>query len=180
MVRVDLQSSFDPRSPDGCKEYQLQEFDDCIKNQQQKVFKPLINCAPPWLTHKDQCDANMNVTEKNSVEFFDKTWYVANGINTMDTDIYLGKKKCPKPCTIQKSIVMFNEKEKNVFNETYLTLIFDKEVVHTTKQLGYGPSEFLVDMGSSLGLWFGLSVFGITDLVIMVAKTVNHLRIIIV
>ena len=33
---------------------QLQEFDDCIQNQQQRVFKPLINCAPPWLSQKDQ------------------------------------------------------------------------------------------------------------------------------
>ena len=144
------------------------------------MFKPLINCAPPWLSQKDQCDANTNVTEKNYAEFFDKTWYVANGINTMDTDIYLGKDNCPKPCTTQKSIVMFNEKDKNVFNQTYLTLIFDNEVVHTTKQLGYGPSEFLIDMGSSLGLWFGLSVFGITDLGISATQYMKHVKKIIV
>ena len=93
----------------------------------------------------------MNVTQQVSKELYDKTWIVADGILSMDNDIYIGQEKCTKPCTIQKSMVLFNQKEPDYFNRTYLTLIFDDEVVHTTKKLGYGPSEFLIDMGSSLG-----------------------------
>ena len=37
--------------------------------------------------------------------------------------------------------------------------------------LAYGFSGFLIDMGSSLGLWFGLSVFGITDLGVVILGT---------
>ena len=37
-------------------------------------------------------------------------------------------------------------------------------MVHRQKYLAYGSYEFLIDVGSSLGLWLGLSVFGITDL----------------
>ena len=118
----------------------------------------------------------MNVTQQASEELYDKTWIVADGILSMENDIYIGKEKCTKPCTIQKSMVLFNQKETDYFNRTYLTLIFDDEVVQTTKKLGYGPSEFLIDMGSSLGLWFGLSVFGITDLGIMAAQYIKDPR----
>ena len=56
------------------------------------------------------------------------------------------------------------------------TLNFADQVVYTIKKLTYGPSEFLVDIGSSLGLWFGLSVFGITDLSIMAFQWLKNVR----
>ena len=46
----------------------------------------------------------------------------------------------------------------------FLYFTFGEEVVHRQKVLAYGSYEFLIDVGSSLGLWLGLSVFGITDL----------------
>ena len=55
-----------------------------------------------------------------------------------------------------------------------LELNFDDQVVFTTKQLAYGPSDFLIDIGSSLGLWFGLSVFGISDLGISAFQWVKN------
>ena len=57
-----------------------------------------------------------------------------------------------------------------------ITLKFADKVVYTTKKLAYGPSAFLIDMGSSLGLWFGLSVFGITDLSIFTFQWVKNKR----
>jgi hypothetical protein len=55
-------------------------------------------------------------------------------------------------------------------------LKFDELVVHRTKVLAYGFSEFLIDMGSNLGLWFGLSVLGITDLGIMAMQWFKKIR----
>ena len=56
------------------------------------------------------------------------------------------------------------------------TLEFDNLVVHRTKMLSYGFSDFLIDLGSSLGLWFGLSVFGITDLGIIAFQAAKKIR----
>ena len=87
------------------------------------------------------------------------------------------KEKCYKPCTVAQSMIFFNgEDNKKIIFSTFLTLDFINEVVYTTKKLAYGSSEFLIDMGSSLGLWFGLSVFGITDIGIITLKWVNDKR----
>ena len=60
--------------------------------------------------------------------------------------------------------------------EKSLTLKFDDLVVHRTKVLAYGFSDFLIDLGSSLGLWFGLSVFGITDLGMTAYQWIKKLK----
>ena len=43
-------------------------------------------------------------------------------------------------------------------------LSFNEEVVHRQKYLAYGFYEFIIDIGSSLGLWLGLSVFGLVGM----------------
>ena len=60
--------------------------------------------------------------------------------------------------------------------EKSLMLKFDDLVVHRTKVLAYGFSDFLIDLGSSLGLWFGLSVFGITDLGMTAYQWIKKLK----
>ena len=63
------------------------------------------------------------------------------------------------------------------FNFAYLDLQFDNHVVHTKEMLAYDFSNFLIDIGSSLGLWFGLSVFGLADLVVRILQFANKIRI---
>ena len=53
---------------------------------------------------------------------------------------------------------------------------FEEEVVHRQKYLAYGSYEFLIDVGSSLGLWLGLSVFGIVDLGVEMALLVKEIH----
>jgi hypothetical protein len=91
---------------------------------------------------------------------------------------YSTKETCTKPCTVAQPTVMFNGKEvlEDCPKHFVLRLNFAEQVVYTTKKLAYGPSEFLIDIGSSLGLWFGLSVFGITDLGIMTFQWVKNVR----
>ena len=76
------------------------------------------------------------------------------------------------------TIIIYRKDEEfdSVNNFTGLILNFAEQVSYTTKHLAYGPSEFLIDMGSSLGLWFGLSVFGITDLVSKAFQLVKNTR----
>ena len=57
-----------------------------------------------------------------------------------------------------------------------LLFTFGEEVVHRQKYLAYGSYEFLIDVGSSLGLWLGLSVFGIIDLGMEMALLVKKVH----
>ena len=75
---------------------------------------------------------------------------------------------------------MLSEKNEDRYakasNRSFMRLDFANEVIYTTKKLAYGSSEFLIDMGSSLGLWFGLSVFGLTDLGIVAFQWIRKLK----
>jgi hypothetical protein len=174
VVKVEQLSFFDPRNPDDCRSYALVKFDKCVDNEMKKVWKPLINCNPPWLTSEDQCERRMNETTENGIEIMKKTFETASGIYLMTT--FPAKERCFNPCTVAQSIVLLNGKDTKNYNTSYLNMDFEKRVVYTTKKLAYGPSEFLIDMGSSLGLWFGLSVFGITDLGIMALEWADNMR----
>ena len=76
--------------------------------------------------------------------------------------------KCGTPCTVTRSKILSKGQKKKALHPSILILKFDEVVVHKTKVLAYRFSNFVIDMGSSLGLWFGLSVFGITDLIFTV------------
>ena len=173
IVKVNQLSNFDPRNPDNCKEYENDDYEVCVDDELQKVFKPLINCNPPWLSSKDQCDGVMNNTTETVYSLGIKTHETVDGIENMKT--YPAKRNCMKACTvIQPNIYYGNEEKDDWLESTTLKLIFTDQVVYTTKVLAYGPSTFLIDMGSSLGLWFGLSVFGITDLGITAFQWVKN------
>ena len=169
VVKTEQVSNFDPRNPDNCKVYDNDDFEKCVDDQLQMVFKPIIDCNPPWLSSKDQCDGAMNVsmeTQGKLEEQFDETLY---GIYDMKN--YPARKRCMKPCIFTQANVLMYDTMR--VEHAAITLTFADKVVYTTKKIAYGPSAFLIDMGSSLGLWFGLSVFGITDLGILAFQWVK-------
>jgi hypothetical protein len=171
VVKIEKVSNFDPRNPDDCKVYNHDDFENCVDAELQKVFKPLINCNPPWLSSKDQCDSVMNVSLETVYKFHKQPIETTlSGINNMKT--YPARESCKKPCIFLQANVLMYEKTK--YFGAKITLTFADQVVFTTKKLAYGPSAFLIDMGSNLGLWFGLSVFGITDLGILALQWVMN------
>ena len=91
-------------------------------------------------------------------------------------DTFPAKETCTKQCTVTRVNIQDNGKEDGKWIGPFLKLKFDNRVVYKTKVLGYGFSDFLIDMGSSLGLWFGLSVFGITDFGILAWQSVKKLN----
>ena len=177
MIKVEKISNFDPQNPGSCKNYDKEEFSKCNVEELEKIWKPLIDCNPPWISLNDQCNGDLILTGINDSSLFHKTYLAVIEIHEMVN--YQEKRKCITPCTVTKALILSSEKNENRYakasNLTYLRLDFENEVIHTTKKLAYGSSEFLIDMGSSLGLWFGLSVFGITDLGIIAFQWVQNI-----
>ena len=77
------------------------------------------------------------------------------------------------PCEIMKNTISLISDESG-FGGTIVGFSFKKTVIVERKVVVYSLFNFIVDVGSSLGLWLGLSALGITDLAIeafMLAKT---------
>ena len=179
LIKVEQISNFDPQNPAYCKNYDGDEFDKCNDAELQQIWKPLINCNPPWVSSNNQCIVDMNVTRGTAESLYYNTYVTVVGIYEMVT--HFKKESCNKACIVTQASILPSEKKKSRYatasNQTYLRLNFASEVIYTTKKFAYGPSEFLIDMGSSLGLWFGLSVFGITDLGIIAFQWFKKMRI---
>ena len=179
LIKVEQISNFDPKNPAKCNTYDEDEFDNCNDAELQQIWKPLINCNPPWVSPNDHCIRDMNFTREITKSVFDNAYETVASIYYMVT--YLIKDSCNKACTVTQASILPSEKKKSRYasasHQSYLRLKFASEVIYTTKKFAYGPSEFLIDMGSSLGLWFGLSVFGITDLGIIAFQWLKKMRI---
>ena len=172
LVKVEQLSSFDPRNPNNCKEYINDEFETCVDEELQDLWKPMIGCNPPWLSPQDQCNALLNTTDVDDF-VYTKRYHTVNNIEEMKN--YAAKERCTKACLVTR-LNIYKNGVKTGFGPSILNLVFDDIVVKKTKILAYNFSEFLIDIGSSLGLWFGLSVFGITDLGIMVLQWAEKIR----
>ena len=173
LVKVEQLSSFDPRKPDVCKEYTDGEFERCVDEELQDLWKPIIGCNPPWLSSQDQCNAILNITDVEDL-VLNRTSTTISKIQSMKN--YAAKERCTKACLVTRLNIFKNRQQKSFFGPGYLNLVFDDMVVRKTKMLAYDFSDFLIDIGSSLGLWFGLSVFGITDLGIIVIQWAEKMK----
>ena len=175
MVQVKHMSSFDPRNPDECKEYTADFFENCVDERLQDVWKPVLGCNPPWLSSQDQCNGVINRTD-DIFDKLDENQVFSTLSSIMEMKSYPAREKC-RPCTVTQSNIFQRKTRMTSYLWSTINLKFATEVVHRTKVLGYSFSQFLIDLGSSLGLWFGLSVFGIADLGIITFHWARNLNV---
>jgi hypothetical protein len=177
VVDVEVLSNVDPKHPGDCKEYSHDEFEICVDKILQNIWKPIVNCNPPWLSLYNQWTGILNISSTTAFELYHQPDFDSfMKLERMETG--LAMEKCKTPCTITRSKIF--EKETGILKErkkkSRLQLKIEKLVVHKSKILGYGFSNFLIDMGSSMGFWFGLSVFGLTDLGITTIEWISSLK----
>ena len=73
--------------------------------------------------------------------------------------------KCPKPCSrlLVKSELTYQRQTKDNLDGR-MFLYFERDLKVTRHIVEYTWFNLIVDVGSSLGLWIGLSILGIYDL----------------
>ena len=86
-------------------------------------------------------------------------------------DFFPIQKYCKQPCLHTRTTSLV----KNEKGISGTVLQFNEDVVFTKKMTTYGYFEFIIDIGSSLGLWLGLSVFGLTDLFIELTDKIRKI-----
>ena len=164
-VKIDLMDHHDPVINEACKDYtEEQSYEDCVNDELKAMLLPKLGCMPPWLSPDNQC---LGVYTGGNFTIFNATLNDPNFVrNVVEPTLYKHRlaveSQCMQPCVTTKINV------EQVFEEFFLKLVFiikfDEDATLTKTVVTYHLSDFAVDVGSLLGFWLGLSVFGLTDL----------------
>ncbi len=149
-----------------------EEFKECVDDKVQDAIGMPLGCVPPWLSNKNQC----NETYKH--EFYEIA--IPNFVQSyVDPPFELGnikiEKECRKYCSRTRSITQYRQRYMDA-QRALIKLAFNEDVSVTEKVFSYTPFQFIVDIGSSLGLWMGLSVLDLFDLGIQCINTLKSLK----
>ena len=137
-------------------------YADCVAKEHEDIFKPILGCHVPWLSAPAE-PANC----RGRIYLDNKTQFIHSISMIMLKALRTGRETtdCLKPCVevlAQARLV----RKRITKRKSLTTLTFERKARVTRHQRAYGPFELVVDFGSSLGLWIGLSAVGIVDLIL--------------
>ena len=144
------------------------------KKALREEFLPLIGCLPPWMfpaTEAEDCKGpvgNASVTPL-ALARLRSIWQ-----NAANSDDFQTTAACLPPCTKTMVKVKFLQADTGpMFWGKKIRLGLGWRVQVRTEKIAYGPFDLLVEVGSSLGLWLGLSVLGLFDLIASVGRRIK-------
>ena len=159
-------SIHDSRVHDGvtCTDYKKigSSYGECIENEFKNELLSWFGCLPPWFPNKVQ---NLECSDVVAAKTpgFDALVEIIKLIKGLDL---LVAESCMPPCTTMSWKLKELYHQTNVEKYSYIELkIMDKIFVHTDV-CAYDVFSLVVDLGSSIGPWLGLSAIGIFDYLI--------------
>ena len=171
-VKVEVIDNHSPVDDDDtCKEYAAEEmnYKDCVDKKLKQKLLPTLGCMPPWLSPDNHCQGVTDQTSSNFTRFMDILYSQDFTRDVLEPVLYkdrlAAELECPQPCITTNNIIVLKDEPSGTSLSSAETILkFDKDAKLTTTVVTYHLSDFLVDVGSLLGFWMGLSVFGLTDL----------------
>ena len=150
-------------------------FADCVAATQYEMFKPVLNCRMPWMAgpgqNYDLCEGKVNVSKGNFTKFraMLNNFFVGQKYNVYDYS-----KSCPKPCT-EVQVTSKPATTVEIPGLVGIGLYFKASAKVTEEMMAYGLVDLAVEVGSSLGLWIGLSALGIFDIAMAVGHAIKKI-----
>ena len=158
----------------SCVDYpnnRYESYSDCVNAEMRARILPTLGCMVPWISEEDACVGHIQILTKNDpiVKWiFNIAHYSLGGVE-------YESESCPHSCT---HLSAHSKKTFSGFKNhgnSFINLYFRKEIKIEKVMLAYDSTALLVEVGSCLGLWLGLSVVGIFDLVVLAALTAKKL-----
>ena len=84
------------------------------------------------------------------------------------SDMFSQTSTCRRPCVELRAKSMLRSRDAEEMQGVYLN--FQKMVTVIKNKKAYGVFDLVVDIGSSLGLWMGLSALGVFDLALQAGE----------
>ena len=169
---IDVKLSLVSTCNTAAKELMTNNFKECVDDAVNNKFSRNPGCTPPWLSPNNHCNDTIpypaGVENYNFIPNFHDD-YILNVLTLKQSKV---ETKCRKYCKTLTSEVKIRETaDMNTFsiqtgwnNGGDARISFNPKVRVTETSFNYGLFQYVIDVGSSLGLWLGLSVLGLYDL----------------
>ena len=137
-----------------------QSYTACVDEELRGLVVPTLGCMIPWMSELERCTGNVTrLPDYQQIE----QWLSAV-IQEAWRGVQYKSTRCPLPCNLitgKASYLLSGATTHNSFG-----LYLEDEVKVERIVLAYGFTDLLVEIGSCLGLWLGLSVVGIFDIAV--------------
>ena len=155
-----------------CNDYQsVTGYSKCVENGYMSLFNKVLGCVPPWFRHESNesmitCTSHINYKDEQSATEVKAQLYNIN----VDAQFMKGSKfesdLCLPPCQQLIYNVELAKHEKGSYDHNWINIKFAEVIDIETEINGYDSFRLIIELGSSLGLWLGLCIIGIFDLII--------------
>ena len=148
-------------------------YANCVEEENQRKILPVLGCMPPWLSEKTPCDKPVTKLKEHKPVL---SW-ISSIFTKSKKGFHYETESCLLPCTqisvqaIFQDVKYFSSSPRVKFN-----LFFDETVKVERVGIAYGVEELLVEVGSCLGLWLGLSVVGIFDIIVLMFVKIKNIK----
>ena len=149
------------KDTENCNSNSNYSYEKCVDDYITKDLKTKLGCIPPLLSDHDHC--GIVAKEKQDLVWNEyRRRYAQQYMVNIPTK---AEKMCPKPCKQQKIKVTLKD-QGPLINGTgsFVSFAFNPKVKVLTEQANYSWFNFIVDIGSSLGTWAGLSAISLIDI----------------
>ena len=155
-------TKLDPRDPGAnCQDYgpayEFLSYKECFDKKVEEDFN-FLGCTLPWFTDNEEkiCRHDTpNISRKLQQKFV--TYFTLT--QHYFTNSYY--KPCKNPCETVKIKSQLNTKIKLDLGTTNLIFMFNPTVIMTKSIMKTSLFDVINNIGSSMGLWLGISIFSI-------------------
>ena len=150
---------------ESCVDYpnlRHETYSDCVVSELTDKILPVLGCMVPWMSFEHQCNRPIRKHSEN-VNLVE--WIVSLALHTFG-GIQYKSGRCPLPCTVLSAYSTHLISGNGNLKTNFIELFFKEAVIVENIVLAYDSTALLVEIGSCLGLWLGLSVVGVFDLVV--------------
>ncbi len=171
-IKIEIQdhSIFDGKT---CTDYERMgtSYDSCVVNRIETFLLEWFKCLPPWFPEN-----NTLAYEKGKViQINDDNMTMINQIAKFLTGIEMDTVKlCLPPCRTMTFKLQEIKHSGNKINDAYAQVIYKDVMIVNKDVYAYDMFSLVVDLGSSLGLWLGLSALSIFDTLVEFYKTTKR------
>ena len=169
-------SIHDSRNEDGisCNDYEKNgtSYGECIEKSFHDYLVNAYGCLPPWFPKH----SNMTCEEHVAIKTMDEKTYVELN-NVISRFISYQRlqplEACLPPC-VSMHLKLLEIQRIPIQHNAFAKFEIIETVKVSTDVYAYDMFSLVVDLGSALGLWLGLSALSIFDLIVDSYKTAKH------